>query len=128
MRVRSRAAFNGEPSKSVLAGSTGTPASLILHTPVTSKFSSASPIGSIIRWHDAHAALARCASSRSRTDRRCPSLTDVVASRPGTFGGGGGGGVPSITSITHFPRMTGDVRSAFEVIVSSAPLPRRPRR
>ena len=53
--------------------STGLPPSLIRHRPVTSKFSSARPSGSITRWHDAHAGFFRCSSIRSRTDSSLPS-------------------------------------------------------
>src|SRR5688572_32513203 len=40
------------PSYNVPLGSTGMPASLIRYLPVTSKFSSARPSGSITRWHE----------------------------------------------------------------------------
>ena len=36
--------------------------------PIRSKFSSPKPIGSMILWHDAHAGLVRCASSRCRSE------------------------------------------------------------
>ncbi len=44
------------------------------------------------------------------------------------LGGGAGGGEPSSTSITHLPRITGEVRSATEVCTSMLPWPRMPRR
>ena len=44
------------------------------------------------------------------------------------WGGGGGGGVPMSTSMTHFPRSTGDVRADIEVRFSMLPWPRTPRR
>ena len=43
-------------------------------------------------------------------------------------GGGGGGGVPISTSITHFPRRTGDVRADIDVSSSTLPCPSTPRR
>ena len=49
------------------------------------------------------------------------SLVPLVSSSAGTFGGGGGGGDPSSTSITHLPRITGEVRSAIEVSVRTLP-------
>src|SRR5207244_11142666 len=46
----------------------------------------------------------------------------------GTFGGGSGGLTPRNVCRNHFARVTGEVRAAFDVTVSSAPFPRRPRR
>ena len=46
----------------------------------------------------------------------------------GTFGGGSGGLTPRKVCRNHLPRATGEVRAAFDVTVSSAPLPSRPRR
>src|SRR5262245_47405735 len=102
--------------------------SRVRQAPVTSKFSRANPIGSIIWWHELHDGFARCASIRSRTVRDLPPLVADVSSSFGTTGGGGGGGVPNRTTITHLPRCTGDVRSATEVSVRIAPLPNSPRR
>src|SRR6516162_7104152 len=99
----------------------------VRHWPVTSKFSSASPIGSIIRWHEAHAGFARCVFMRSRTVSSFPELIAGVSSSLGTTGGGGGGGVPRRTVITHLPRCTGEVRSATDVKVRMAPFPSKPR-
>src|SRR5688500_19781253 len=79
-------------------------------------------------WHALQVGLLRCASIRSRVVRTTPPLVPAVASRTGTLGGGGGGGVPRSTSITHFPRSTGDVRLAREVSVSTLPWPSRPSR
>jgi hypothetical protein len=104
------------------------PLSLMRQAPVTSKFSSASPIGSIIRWHDMHAGFLRCCSIRSRTVRMRPPSDSGVSSSAGMLGGGAGGGVPSSTSITHLPRSTGEVRLASEVCTSIEPWPSRPRR
>ena len=65
---------------------------------------------------------------RSRTESMRVAPVALVSSRPGTLGGGGGGGDPIITSITHLPRITGEVRSATEVSSSMLPLPSSPRR
>ena len=65
---------------------------------------------------------------RSRTVRTRPLVAAPVSSSAGTLGGGGGGGDPSSTSITHLPRITGEVRSATEVCTSTLPWPRMPRR
>ena len=117
------------PSNSCPPASTLAPPSFTRHLPVASKFSSARPSGSITRWQDVHAGLLRCCSMRSRTESVRPaSVVPFVSSSAGTFGGGGGGGDPSSTSITHLPRITGDVRSAIEVSVSTLPWPRMPRR
>ena len=80
------------------------------------------------RWHDRQAGFARCCSIRSRTVSMRVAPAALVSSSAGTFGGGGGGGEPIITSITHLPRMTGEVRSATDVSRSTLPLPSRPRR
>ena len=45
-----------------------------------------------------------------------------------TPGGGCGGSTPRNVVWNHLPRATGDVCAAFDVTVSSAPLPSRPRR
>src|SRR5215468_7366012 len=108
----------GVPSNNCVLVSIGTPGertrkpaslidavlSIVRQRPVTSKFSSAKPIGSIIRWQELHAAFARCASIRSRTVSGFPPDTAEVSSSLGTAGGGGGGGVPNSTTITHLPR------------------------
>ncbi len=57
-----------------------------------------------------------------------PSVDFTESSRAGTLGGGGGGGEPIITSITHFPRITGEVRSATDVSTRTLPCVRMPRR
>src|SRR5688572_1174679 len=98
------------------------------HTPVTSKFSSARPSGSITLWHEVHAGFLRCSSIRSRVDKVRPASTAFVSSSSGTLGGGGGGGEPSSTSMIHLPRNTGDVRSAIEVSSRTLPWPSTPRR
>ena len=56
--------------------------------------------------------------SRSRTDS---VLETVLSFSAGTFGGGGGGGVPSRFFRTHWPRITGEVRVAYEVTVRMLP-------
>ena len=62
------------------------PPSASRHLPIRSKFSSAKPIGSMTAWHDAQLGLARCCSSRWRTDVACaPGSADVarLVSTPG---------------------------------------------
>ena len=49
---------------------------------------------------------------RSRVVSIRPPVAASVSSSAGIPGGGGGGGVPMRTSMTHFPRRTGDVRPA----------------
>jgi hypothetical protein len=65
---------------------------------------------------------------RSRTVSTLPAISPLVSSSVGTFGGGAGGGEPIITSITHLPRITGEVRSATDVSTSTLPCVRMPRR
>jgi hypothetical protein len=108
--------------------SIGMPFSRCRHLAVTSKLSSARPIGSMNRWHELQVALVRWISIRSRVVSSRPSFAAAAASRSGTSGGGGGGGVPSSTSITHLPRSTGEVRLASDVCTSIEPWPRMPRR
>ena len=56
--------------------------SLMRQAPVTSKFSSARPSGSITRWHELHAGFVRCCSMRSRVDSVLPpSVALVVVER-----------------------------------------------
>ena len=43
-------------------------------------------------------------------------------------GGGGGGGEPRMFSSIHLPRITGEVRVAYEVTVRMLPWPSRPPR
>ena len=42
----------------------------VRHPPITSKFSSANPSGSITEWQLLHVGFCRCCASRSRIDRR----------------------------------------------------------
>src|SRR6185436_12635270 len=86
--------------------------------PTASKFSRENPIGSIRLWQLAQAAFARCSARRARTER----LEEIVLSlSAGTSGIGGGGGAPKMFSRIHFPRITGDVRVAYEVTVRTLP-------
>src|SRR5207245_2493564 len=55
-------------------------------------------------------------------------LAFLSLSLNGGTAGGSGGTTPRMFISTHFPRRTGDVRSGFDVIRSTAPLPSRPRR
>ena len=78
-------------------------------------------------WQPAHAGFARCCTIASRIVSGLPVVSASVFSA-GTFGGGGGGGADNRFSSTHLPRFTGDVRFAYEVIVSRLPWPSRPPR
>src|SRR5262245_3453908 len=85
-------------------------------------------MGSMILWHPAHGAFARCRVICSRSDSALP-LSLFVSSSGGTLGGGSGGGVPRMFSRTHAPRLTGDVRKfCVHVTARKLPLPRSPRR
>ena len=65
-------------------------------------------------WQLAHVALARCSARRSRTERVAATVLSLSA---GTSGNGGGGGVPLRFSRIHLPRITGEVRVAYDVTV-----------
>ena len=81
------------PSTSWPDASTGAPRvppSRVRQAPTASKFSSARPAGSIMRWQLAHAGLRRCCSMRSRTDFGLAA--PASSSNGGTTSGGGGGG------------------------------------
>src|SRR6516162_124480 len=105
------------PSNRSPLGSILTLPSLIRQAPTASKFSSDRPIGSIKLWQDAHGSLALCSSIRCRTDSILVSPLVAFSLSGGTFGGGGGGGVPKNTSMTYFPRPTGEVRVETDVNV-----------
>ena len=87
-------------------------------------------MGSKIWWHEAHVGLTRCASSACRIVGGfvLPVLSAVRSTNAGTSGGGSGGLTPRNVCRNHLPRVTGEVRAAFDVTVISAPLPSRPRR
>src|SRR5262245_46745988 len=91
--------------------------SLSRHRPTGSKFSSANPTGSIVRWQLAHTGSLRWAASLSRIGR----LPGTFPSSAGTFGSGGGGGAPKILLNTHTPRITGEVRVAKDVTDRTLP-------
>ncbi len=59
---------------------------------------------------------------------RAALAATVLSSSAGTSGGGGGGGVPSRFSRIHLPRITGDVRVAYDVTVRMLPCRSRPPR
>ena len=94
---------------------------------MTSKFSSANPSGSITEWQLLHDGFCRCCASRSRIDvGAAPGLFSVrFVSTPG---GGGGTGKPKMLFSSHLPRRTGDVRSGYDVVASSAPCASSPPR
>ena len=87
-------------------------------------------MGSKILWHDAQTGLARCASIvwRMVGGFALPVESTGCSLSAGTLGGGSGGLTPRNVCRNHLPRVTGEVRAAFEVSVNSAPLPSRPRR
>ena len=100
--------------------------SIVRQRPTASKFSSASPIGSITPWHCRQPGFDRWLSSRARSVFGASPLgCDRSVS---TSGGGGVGGVPISLPITHAPRSTGDVRLPYDVWSSIAPLPSSPQR
>src|SRR5687767_15529235 len=87
---------------------------------MASKFSSENPIGSIIRWHWMQSARTRCSTIRSRIVGSLtePRASGLLAGSGGTSAGGSGGLMPSTFVMIHLPRVTGDVRSGFEVVRS----------
>src|ERR1700690_1220079 len=131
LRIASRSAagpLTFDPSASVPEVSRGTPSGPALRQfPTESKFSSANPTGSITRWQDAQAGFFRCNSNCSRTVFGTAAPPLLLSSSVGTFGGGGVGGVLRKVLSTYFPRNTGDVLVATEVIARMLPCPSRPR-
>src|SRR4029079_9231438 len=83
-----------------------------------SNCSSEKPTGSISRWQLAQVALERCSARRSRMGRFAAT---VFSFNDGTLAGGGGGGVPRRFSRIHLPRITGEVRVAYDVTVRILP-------
>ena len=83
--------------------------------PITSKFSSAKPGGSIRAWHDAQLASDRCLASCWRID----VAPRVSGSNAGMSAGGGSGGSPSNRLMTHAPRSTGDEKVPLAVTLST---------
>ena len=57
-----------------------------------------------------------------------PAASFVFGLSGGTSGGGSGGLMPRTLVMIHLPRVTGEVRSGFDVVVRNAPLPSSPRR
>src|SRR5207253_1371725 len=95
------------PSASALDTSSGRPFSSARHRPSAPKVSSATPPGSILAGHPAHAGQARRPGIASFIDSGFPACS---VSSDGTSGGGGGGGEASRFSSTYLPRNTADVR------------------
>src|SRR6266567_1233663 len=89
---------------------------------------SANPGGSITRWQPAQGWFFRCNSSCARTVFAAAGASLLLSSSVGTFGGAGGGGVLRKVVSTYFPRNTGEVLVATEVIDRTLPCPSRPRR
>src|SRR6202035_2901137 len=104
--------------------------SCVRQEPTASKFSSARPIGSKILWQEAQGGLGWCSSILSRVVGAfaLPVESTALSLIAGTFGGGSGGLTPRNVCRYHLPRATGEVRAAFEVRASNAPLPSKPRR
>src|ERR1700674_499395 len=96
--------------------------------PTESKFSSAKPGGSITRWQPAQGWFVRCSSNCARTVFGTAPAPLLLSSSDGTFGGGGEGGVLRKVLSTYFPRNTGEVLVATEVIARMLPCPSSPRR
>ena len=77
------------------------------------------------RIDDRMAAVARrdsagaAPAARGSTAARAPGL--VSARFVSTPGGGGGTGRPKMLFSSHLPRSTGEVRSGYDVVASSAP-------
>src|SRR5437016_2365760 len=86
----------------------------------------ANPMGSINAWHPAQAGSARCCAILSRIE--ITFSTPAFSFNAGTLPGGGGGATPRIFANIHLPRMTGEVRFAYEVKVRMLPWPNRPPR
>ena len=59
-------------------------------------------------------------------DRRRRRARLVLRRLVSTPGGGGGTGKPKILFSSHLPRSTGDVRSGYDVVASSAPSCQQP--
>ena len=93
-----------------------------------SKFSSAKPIGSISRWHCVQSERTRCSSIFWRIVGSFAFGSAGRGGSGGTSGGGFGGLMPSTLPMIHLPRVTGDVRSGFDVVARNAPLPSSPLR
>ena len=92
-----------------------------------SKFSSASPIGSISLWQLAHAGLrAVLLHPLPHRQRAAP----VLASRRAAarWPAAAAAAIPSSVSSTHLPRFTGEVRFGCDVTGRMLPWPSRPRR
>src|SRR5216117_3411541 len=66
-----------------------------------------------------------CSSDLRIEAGAAPGLSFRFVSTPG---GGGGTGRPKMLFSIHFPRRTGDVRSGYDVVASSAPSASRPPR
>src|SRR5215471_11236150 len=113
------------PLAVVPVGSTGFPASSVdRQPPITSKFSSVNPNGSITEWQLLHVGLVRCWASLSRIV--FGAAPGWVSSAVFTPGGGGGMGRPKILFRSHLPRSTGEVRSGYDVVTKMAPCANNP--
>src|SRR4051794_3907171 len=96
--------------------SIGTPFSVARKSPIVSKFSRLSPIGSLCVWQEAQAGLVAWALSRSRTVFSAPEVSFTI--EKSTLGGGGGVGLQSRMSIRATPRSVGEDRPGWENIAS----------
>ena len=111
------------PSYSLPVGSMRNPLSLVRHTPTASKFSS----DNADRVHQfvapAQVGLVRCSSMRSRTESGFVTCHPHFLRAPEHSAAAEAAACPSRTSITYFPRRTGEVRIAIEVSVRMLPAP-----
>ena len=81
-------------------------------------------------WHWMQSARTRWSSIFCRIvgSFALPVASAARGGSGGTSGGGSGGLMPRMFLMIHLPRVTGEVRSGFDVVVRNAPLPSRPRR
>jgi hypothetical protein len=103
---------------------------VVRQMPIPSKFSRENPIGSIRLWHCTQSGRTRWSSIFWRIvgSAALPAASATRGGSGGTSGGGSGGLTPRTLVMIHLPRVTGDVRSGFDVVTRNAPLPSSPRR
>ena len=105
--------------------SSGAPFSVLRKAPAPSKFSSARPIGSVIRWQPAQEGLELCTARRSRAVRAFSASSSLEKS---TFGGGSGTCWHSSSSRIALPRCVGELRTAWELAARKLTCVMMPRR